>query len=209
MGMGALLVAGGVATRSVSPHLIAGNGLIAFWGAVAVGAVLLLKGLLDWQKARGDAARAAAVAAPAGADAGETSMDDRMAIRAMAFVAAIDGALDDGEIAMIQAVSQRLLGDFVSTAKIGEVFEAMRTHDFMAELTRVRGRLTEAGADAVVRSAILAALSDGEMIAEEEARIVEIANLLGVGGERLQASVNEAHAIHDELIRAQDEAMAA
>lgn len=220
MGIGALFVAGGVAARLILPQFFSGTIMAVFWSVMLIGVALMIGGLLEWQKARSATVRAAAVAAavatapradtPADEAQGpEASMDDRMAIRAMAYLAAVDTVLDDGEVYMIQTVSQRLLGDFVSTGKIREVFTAMKTHDFSAELNRVRSRLTEPGCDGIVRAAILSALSDGEMSAAEEREIVEIANLLGVGGDRLQNSVNEAHAIFEELLRAQDRAVAA
>jgi uncharacterized membrane protein YebE (DUF533 family) len=213
MGIGALFVAGGVAASVLSPQFTGGNTMIAFWGAVLVGAAMMIRGLMEWQKARAaavrEAATAAAVASAPEASVSETSIDDRLAIRAMAYVAAVDHVLDEGEVYMIQTVSQRLLGDFVSTGKIHEVFAAMKTHDFSAELIRSRPALTEPGCDGIVRAAILSALADGDMSATEERAIVEIANLLGVGGDRLQASVNEAHAIFEELLRAQDRAAAA
>ena len=213
MGIGALLVAGGVVASLVSPQFTGGNTMVAFWGAVLVGAAMMIRGLLQWQKARAvtvrEAATAAAVAPEPEAAASETSIDDRLAIRAMAYVAAVDHVLDEGEVFMIQTVSQRLLGDFVSTGKIQEVFATMKTHDFGAEIARVRSALTEPGCDGIVRAAILSALADGDMSTTEERAIVEIANLLGVGGDRLQNSVNEAHAIYEELLRAQDRAVAA
>lgn len=213
LGIGALFIAGGVVASLVSPQITGGGTMIAFWGAVLVGAAMMIRGLMGWQKSRAAAVRAAATAAAVApepeAAVSETSIDDRIAIRAMAYVAAVDNVLDDGEVFMIQTVSQRLLGDFVSTGKIEEVFAAMKTHDFSAEISRVRSKLTEPGCDGIVRAAILAALSDGKMSVAEEREIVEIANQLGVGGDRLQNSVNEAHAIFEELLRAQDRAVAA
>jgi Tellurite resistance protein len=210
MGMGALLVVGGAGANFALP-LATGAYRIAFSGVAAAGVGLVVKGLIDWRRARARVARPDAVAASAVSAGGndETSIDDRMAIRGMAYIAAVDEVLEDGEVYMIQTVSQRLLGDFVSTGKIREVFTAMKTHDFVAELNRVKARMTPSGCEGVVRSAILCALADGEMSPHEEKAIVEIANLLGVGDERLQDCVNEAHAIHAELIRAQDGAMAA
>lgn len=275
MGLGALLFFGGTALTFGTMQSQSGGYI--FYGAMAVGAAMLLRGIIEYnQGKRAETARAAGRAqaerdrqwaearreqaakeaaakeaaakeaaakeaaarqpapvpesgvasgaaatgtpdAPSNSSAGPaaaTSLpkptsqkssidpDKYYAILAMIAVGSVDGELSPSEMTFLRAYPPQAIGARVERESVATFISQLRTDGVIAQLTRAREEITPEGRETIVRLAIMMSLADGKMMGDEEARVVAIANCLGVAGERLQACVDQAHADYKTFVDA-------
>lgn len=272
MGLGALLFFGGTALTFGTMQSQSGGYI--FYGAMAVGAAMLLRGIIEynqgkraetartagraqaerdrqWEARRQQAAKEAAAKevaakeaaarqpapvpesgvasgaaatdmpeaprAPSNSSAGPaaaTSLpkptsqkssidpDKYYAILAMIAVGSVDGELSPSEMTFLRAYPPQAIGARVERESVATFISQLRTDGIIAQLTRAREEITPEGRETIVRLAIMMSLADGRMMGDEEARVVAIANCLGVAGERLQACVDQAHADYKTFVDA-------
>ena len=126
-----------------------------------------------------------------------SKLDVLLLLRSMVAISASDGKLSEEEISLIQSVGSSIVGRPIRRQRIESAFRNMRSDNFAnfeLEMNHLANKVTPAGAEQAVKGAVMVAIVDDELYAEEEQRILYISDMLGVPRLRFSAICDQAAA---------------
>ena len=186
MGMGALWAIGGTVVTVVTlSSASAGGTYVVAYGAIGVGAVQFVIGLVQYL---GYQSKSPEQKEAAQADAALTAV-----VQAMVAMSVADGNLDDSEIGMISGLYQNLTGQSLAADDIRGIAASMEKSDFSITdtLDGVRGMLDTESRELVLKAAYLVLIADGIVEENEEKLLNGIADTLQISDDRTGEIIDE------------------
>ena len=195
---GALFFFGGLIVTFWSYADASGGGSYVFaWGAILFGGFQLFRGLSEETETESIAEYTDEQIERAGTS---------IILRGMISMAAADGVLDDSEVAMIRIVSRSVFGSDLPEEEIRKRAGDMLSggSDIRAELVSLQQAVTWDDANLAITGMAMIAMSDGEMDAQETARLEDYAGALEMDQDRFDESLNKARQAIAELFDPKD-----
>lgn len=196
LALGGLFFVGGIVVTVIS--LTGGQGGVIAYGAIAVGAFMLIKGGMQQAEYR-KAVRAAKARAEAGqpAEVGAGTITRAQAdemIDLVVGVAAADGQLAPGERVILRSVARDVFAADLSDADVQAIYDRVSAsaHGFEAGLYRLQGKIPPQMGPTLLRYAAMVAYADGELGAAEQAALAKMTEILSVSDTRKQVELQAA-----------------
>ena len=171
-----ILIAGlGITWYSYS-NAEAGESYSLFWGAVVIGAVQLLIGLVQYISFSRQS--------PAAKEAHQAQIESenaaQLAIVSMIYQSLSDESLSDEETEMIKAAFEKYTGASLEKKDIHKLAEQVSKSNYSDEVHELSEAVSPETRLMAVRLSYLVAVADGKIEQDETDRLFEIARLIGV-----------------------------
>jgi tellurite resistance protein len=181
-----LALIGLVAMIILDPETFGTLAALAPWAVLLLGAIFFAAGLVQMltSSVAGDGRQAA--------PASGTERD--YIVRTTLAIALADGRLDDSEVRTSAAIFKEVTGREIGTERVRELALGVKggAEGLVKELKGASARISESTKLLIVKAAYLALAADGQVTAEEEQRIGDIAIALALPYEKVKIALAEA-----------------
>lgn len=158
------------------------------WGLLLLGVIFFVAGVLQ--------AVTHSVAGSGGGGEGKpgTGAERDYIVRTTLAMALADGKLDDKEIRISATVYKEVTGKEIGLDRVRELAGGMsgKGDALIGELKAARSRIPESTKLQIVKAAYLALAADGEVTSEEESRIGDVSQALGLSYDQASKAIREA-----------------
>lgn len=181
-----LALVGLVAMILLDPEVFGEIGILVAWALLLLGVLFVASGVLQMITS--------SVASDGGQTRPGTLTERDYIIRTTLAMALADGRLDDKEVRSTAAIYKELTGKEIGIDQVRALATTMKggAAGIFAELKEAQSRLSEATKLLIVKAAYLSLAADGEVTSEEEGRIGDVAQSLGLPYEQAIGAIREA-----------------